>query len=115
MHLVTSYGRVFIDEVGNRWSVAARSDEDQSACPLTYYMAPLREVPFELTHRYDPMEMTSFTLRAALEDRPEASNAREALTVMEMIMAMHVSDAAGRRPVSLPLDRAHDPLDIPFA
>lgn len=115
VHLVTTYGRVFIDELFNRWSVAARSHEDQTARPLTYYPAPLRDVPFELTHRYDPMEMTSFTLRAALEDRPEASNARQALRVMEMIMAMHVSDADGRRPVSLPLDRAHDSLDIPFA
>jgi hypothetical protein len=114
MHLVATHGRVVIDELFNRWSVAARSPADQ-ARPLTYYLAPLHDLPFDLMHGYDPMEMTSVTLKAALEDRPEASNARQALTVMEMIMAMHVSDAAGRHPVALPLDRRHHAMDVPFA
>jgi len=30
-------------------------------------------------------------------------------------MAVHVSDAAGRVPVRLPLERRHHALDIPFA
>ena len=115
MHLVTRYGRVFIDELFNRWSIAARSDEDRAVRPLTYYLAPLKDVPFQLTHGYDPVEMTSFTLKAALEDHPDASNARQALMVMEMIMAMHVSDAAGHRPVGLPLDRQHYAMDLAFA
>ena len=115
VHIVTTYGRIYIDELFGRWQVSTRSEVDQSARPLTYYLSPLVEVPFELTHGFDPVEMTSFTMRAALEDRPEAANARAALTVMEMIMALHVSDAAGRVPVALPLDRRHRALDIPFA
>jgi hypothetical protein len=73
------------------------------------------EVPFELTHGYDPVEMTSFTIQAALEDRPEACNARQAVAVMEMIIGMHVSSENGHGPVRLPLDRRHHTVDIPFA
>ena len=112
---MTTYGRIYIDELFNRWQVSVRSEADQTERPLTYYLAPLVDVPFELTHGFDPVEMTSFAMRAALEDRPAAANARAALTVMEMIMAMHVSDQAGRVPVALPLDRRHHALDIPFA
>ena len=114
-HIVTPCGRIYIDELFNKWQVSVRSKEDQAARPLTYYLAPLVDVPFELAHGFDPVEMTSFAMRAALESRPEASNARAALTVMEMIMAMHVSDQAGRTPVALPLDQRHHALDIPFA
>lgn len=114
-HIATSYGRVFIDELFNRWHVAARTEADQTGRPLTYYLSPLVDVPFELTHGFDPVEMTGFSIRAALDDQPEASNARAALQVMEMIMAMHVSDRAGRTPVRLPLDRRHHDLDMAFA
>jgi len=114
-HIVTTYGRIYIDELFNRWQVSVRSEADQTARQLTYYLAPLVDVPFELTHGFDPVEMTSFAVSAVLEDQPEAANARAALTVMEMIMAMHVSDQAGRVPVALPLDRRHHALDVPFA
>jgi predicted dehydrogenase len=113
-HLVTTYGRVVIDELFNRWTVSVRSDGDK-ARPLTYYLAPLADVPFELTHGCDPVQMTGFAMAAALDRLPEAANARRAVTVMEMIMAVHVSDAAGRVPVRLPLERRHHALDIPFA
>lgn len=114
-HIVTTYGRVLIDELFNNWRISARSEEDKVHYSLTYYLAPLIEMPFELTHGYDPVEMTSFAMAAALQDRPEASNARQALMVMEMIMAMHVSDSAGRTPVKLPLATQYHALDIPFA
>lgn len=115
VHIVTTYGRIYIDELFNRWQVSARSEADQTARPLTYYLAPLVDVPFESTHGFDPVEMTGCAVRAVLEDRPEAANSRAALTVMEMIMALHVSDQAGRVPVALPLDQRHHAVDIPFA
>ena len=114
-HIVTTYGRIFIDELFNRWEISVRSKEDVAAHPLTYYLAPLIDVPFELTHGYDPVQMTSFAIAAALSDRAEAANARQALAVLEMIIGMHVSDAAGRVPVRLPLARTHHALDVPFA
>lgn len=114
-HIVTTHGRVFIDELFNRWHIAARTAADQTARPLTAYLTPLHDRSFEQTQGYDPVEMTSFSMAAALEDRPEARNARDAVTVMEMIMAMHVSGRQGRRPVPLPLDPCHHALDVPFA
>lgn len=114
-HIVTTYGRIFIEELLNRWKISVRMDHDKVARPLTYYLAPTEDIPFELTHGYDPVEMTSFAIEAALSDLAEASNARQAVTVMEMIMAMHVSDAAGQTPVRLPLNRQHHALDVPFA
>lgn len=113
-HIVTAHGRIVIDELSNRWKVSVRSDEDRES-PLTYYLAPLADVPFELSHGYDPVQMTGFAMAAALNDLPEAANARRAVEVMEMIMAVHVSDAAGRVPIRLPLERQHHALDIPFA
>lgn len=113
-HIVTTYGRIVIDELFNHWKVSVRSDEDR-ACPLTYYLAPLADVPFELRHGYDPVQMTGFAMAAALNSLPEAANARRAVEVMEMIMALHVSDAAGRVPIRLPLERQHYALDIHFA
>jgi len=113
-HIVTTYGRIVIDELFNQWKVSVRSNEDR-ARPLTYYLAPLADVPFELTHGYDPVQMTGFAMAAALHDLPEAANASRAVEVMEMIMAVHVSDTAGRVPVRLPLERQHHALDIPFA
>lgn len=94
---------------------SGRRKEDKATQPLTYYLAPLIEIPFELTHGYDPVEMTSRTITAALEDQPEASNARQALTALAMIIALHVSDAAGGVPVMLPLNRQYHALDISFA
>lgn len=114
-HIVTTYGRIFIEELFNRWHISVRSDHDKATRSLTYYLAPLIDFPFELTHSYDPIEMTSFAMAAALDDCVEASNTRRALTAMEMIIAMHVSDAAGCVPVRLPLDQRHHTLDIPFA
>lgn len=114
-HIVTTFGRILIDELFNRWHIFVRREKDKATRPLTCYFAPLIEIPFELTHGYDPVGMTSCTITAALEDQPEASNARQALTAMEMIIAMHVSDAAGGVPVRLPLNRQHHALDIPFA
>ncbi len=114
-HIVTTYGRIFIDELFNRWEISVRSKEDVAAHPLTYYLAPLVEVPFELSHGYDPVEMTGFAMAAALDDRAEAANARQALVVLEMIMATHLSDGAGRVPIRLPLEQRYHALDIPFA
>lgn len=113
-HFVTTYGRIFVDELFSDWRVSLRSKEDQSR-PLTYYLCPLVDDSFELTHGYDPVEMTGFTMRAMMEDRPESRNARAAVTVMEMIVAMHISDAKGCAPVELPLAPEHHRLDIPFA
>lgn len=113
-HLVTTYGRVFVDELFNDWRVSLRNEEDKKR-PLTYYLCPLIDEPFELTHGYDPVEMTSFTMLAMMADRPEAHNARGAVTVMEMIMAMHVSDAKSCAPITLPLATEHHHLDVPFA
>jgi predicted dehydrogenase len=113
-HIVTTYGRIVIDEIFNQWKVSVRTEEDR-ARPLTYYLAPLVDVPFELMHGYDPVQMTGFAIAAAVRGLPEAANARRAVEVMEMIMAVHVSDAAGRVPVRLPLERQHHALDIPFA
>jgi len=114
LHLVTTYGRIVIDELFNHWKVSVRSEVDK-ARPLTYYPAPLADVSFELTHGYDPVQMTGVAMAAALNGLPDAANARQAVTVMEMIIAVHVSDAAGRVPVRLPLEGQHHALDIPFA
>lgn len=114
-HLATTYGRIWIDELFNRWQIQVRNEEDKRSRPLTHYLTPLSDVPFKLTHPYDPVEMTRFTLEAALQNRPQALNAQAALTAMEMIIGMHVSDEGGRIPVPLPLDRRHHLLDIPFA
>jgi predicted dehydrogenase len=114
-HIVTTYGRVFIDELFNQWQVSGRTAEDKEKRPLTFYLTKLAEVPFQLTHGYDVVEMTGFTIASAMRDRPEASNAREAATVMEMIMAIHVSAAEGRTPQTIPLGSKHGSLDVPFA
>ena len=115
MHIATTFGRIFVDELFGDWKIAARSNGDKKNKPLTNYLTELKKVPFELTHDYDPVEMTSFAIKAILNDHPEVRNARAAVTVMEMIMAMHISDSNGGIPVSLPLDSTHHNLDIPFA
>jgi len=114
-HVATTYGRVFIDELFHNWRAEARTISDRTDKPLTYYLTELEEVPLEASHGYDPVEMTSFTIRAALEDTREARNAKAAVTVMEMIMAMHVSDQRGNVPISLPLAEEFYDLDLPFA
>lgn len=114
-HIGTTYGRVFIDELFHNWSAEARTDADRIEKALTYYLTELQDVPLKLSHGYDPVEMTSFTMRAALEDRPEAYNAAAATTAMEMILAMHVSDRQGNIPIPLPLAKEFHDLDLPFA
>ena len=113
-HIVTTFGRIFIDEIFGNWHISQRNQQDRQR-PLTHYLCPLADRPFPLTHGYDPVEMTGFTIRSMLEGRREAHNARSAVTVMEMIMAMHISDANGGQPVALPLAREHHSFDLPFA
>jgi predicted dehydrogenase len=114
-HVATTYGRVFIDELFHNWRAEARTRADRKDKPLTYYLTELEDVPLETSHGYDPVEMTSFTMRAALGDLPEARNAAAAATVMEMIMAMHVSHQQGSVPIPLPLAKEFYDLDLPFA
>lgn len=112
--LVGEYGRFFIDELNDVWTLRARSDADR-ALPLTRYGSPMPSVPFQNPVPFDIVDLTSRAIRNLLSDEPLRSPGEDGLRSLEMVLAFHVSDREGGARVPLPLDPRHDGWDVPIA
>lgn len=112
--LVGRWGRVTIEELGNSWKVSARKDEDRRL-PLTRYVLPMEEIPFELETEFDIPGLTSLAIKELLEGGDISCDGEVAKKALEITVAFHISDAAGNQKVYLPLTGDALDKDIPIA
>ena len=112
--IVGEYGRVVIEEFGDDWRIYARKPEDWRR-PLTYYIAPMEQVPFEVEAKFDIPDLTLRAIRELLSGHPLSCTGEDGKKALEMAMGFHVSDEQENRRVSFPLAGEALAKDIPFA
>jgi len=113
-HIVTTYGRIFIEEAQDKWNIYCRNKEGLFA-PLTQYYRELYEIPFDLSHNWDVVYLTAEAIRQLISDKEITFNVSNATTVMEMITGFHASNNQGHVPVRLPLDKSFHKMKFSFA
>ena len=112
--IVGEYGRVVIEEWGDDWRVCARKPEDRQR-PLTYYIAAMPQVPFELEVKFDIPELTLRAIRELLSGDSISCAGEDGKKALEMAMAFHVSEEQGNQKVFFPLSGEALAKDVPFA
>lgn len=112
--IVGEYGRVVIEEFGDDWRIYARKAEDRNK-PLTYYVAPMLHVPFELETHFDIPDLTLHAIRELLSGGPISCTGEDGKKSLEIAIAFHVSEEQGNRRVFFPLSGAALAKDVPFA
>ena len=112
--IVGEYGRVVIEEFGDDWRIYARNSEDRKM-PLTRYVLPMPEVPFELETKFDIQELTRRAIAELLSGEPISCTGEDGMKALEMAIAFHVSEEQGNQKVMFPLSGASLAKDIPFA
>lgn len=101
-HLVGACGRVIIEEWGNCWKIWARNREDRSL-PLTRYIIPMEEVPFELGDKFDIVKLTSSAIKELLKGDKISCDGEAGKKALEVVIAFHMSDSLNNQKIYLPL------------
>jgi len=114
LELVGRWGRVIIEEWGNSWKAFARSDADRKS-PLTRYILPMEEIPFELEAEFDIPGLTCLAIKELLEGGDISCDGEVAKRALEIVIAFHISDATGNQKIYLPLTGEALDKDIPIA
>ena len=112
--IVGTYGRMFIEELNNRWSIMARDPQDRSA-PLTKVFTPVKPLPVFETLPWDVKEFTKLGLKELIFDNRTSCTGEDGLKNLEAIMAIHVSHRRGGQRVELPLSEEFDSLEVAWA
>jgi predicted dehydrogenase len=112
--IVGEYGRVVIEEFGDDWRVYARSMDDRKM-PLTRYVMPMPQNPFELETKFDIVELTESALRELLSGEPISCPGEDGKQALEMAIAFHVSEEQKNQKVFFPLSGTALAKDVPFA
>jgi predicted dehydrogenase len=112
--IVGTYGRIIIDELNDSWMIRARDDAGR-AVPLTRYGTEMREMPFASDARFDIVNLTAAAQRQLVAGEEISSTGRDGYRSLEMVLALHASDARGHVPVELPLEGEDLARDVPIA
>ncbi|MDD1659596.1 MAG: Gfo/Idh/MocA family oxidoreductase [Methanomicrobiales archaeon] len=100
--VVGTFGRIAIDELNDEWRIRAR-DASARALPLTRYGTGMGEIPFASDARFDIVDLTANAQRELVAGKAISSTGREGYRSLEMVIALHASDARGNVPVKFPL------------
>ena len=114
LELVGSWGRVVIEEWGNSWQIFARKEEDRKA-PLTRYILPMEEIPFQLEAEFDIPGLTCLAIEELLGGGNISCDGETGKKALEIVIAFHISDTAGNQKIYLPLIGDALDKDIPIA
>lgn len=114
LQLVGTFGQAYVNELQNIWRLSARSEEDRAA-PLTRYVLPLEEIPFETKDHFDIVELTKRALTELLGDGPISCTGEDGMKALEVTLAFHVSHDEGNRKIDLPLDNKYADKTVNFA
>ncbi len=112
--LVGEYGRIVIDEWNNSWKIFTRSNDDRKL-PLTRYVQPLEENPFDVDVEFDIPDLTSFAIKELLNGGKISADGIAGMKALEVVVAFHVSDAYDNQKIYLPLSGDALELDVPIA
>lgn len=105
LEIVGAVGRVAVEDLRGHWEVRARRAEDRDK-GMGSYGCPLEPVPFDVS---DCPTISSWPVvqreayRNLMSDEPVACSGEDGYRAIEAILAAHLSDARGHRPVALPL------------
>ena len=100
--LVGEYGRIVIDELNNQWTIRARTPDTRSA-GFARYISAMCEVPFAPVERYDLVALTRRAITELAGNDPVSCAGTDGRRSLELVVAVHESDAVGHAPVTLPL------------
>jgi hypothetical protein len=111
--IVGTFGRILIDELNDEWRIRAR-DESAQALPLTRYGTDMGEIPFASDARFDIVDLTAKAQQELVTGEAISATDRDGYRSLEMVIALHASDARGNVPVKFPLAGEDLARDVPI-